>query len=65
MVTDDTDLEELLSLVLTTGREIESSSKFLEQMTQVVKKGEALTRALGPHTETGEVTGGVTMRRDW
>uniref|UniRef100_A0A2P2HXS7 Pyridoxal-dependent decarboxylase domain-containing protein 1 n=1 Tax=Hirondellea gigas TaxID=1518452 RepID=A0A2P2HXS7_9CRUS len=39
MVTDDTDLEELLALVLTTGKGIESSSKFLEQMTQVVKKG--------------------------
>ena len=40
MVTDDTDLEELLTLVFKTGKEIESSSKFLEQMTQVVKKGQ-------------------------
>ncbi|KAF2344220.1 hypothetical protein FHG87_025024 [Trinorchestia longiramus] len=39
MVTEDTDLQELLALVLNTGKEIESSSKFIEQMTQVVKKG--------------------------
>ena len=43
MVTEDTDLEELLSLVLATGKDIETSSKFLEQMTQVVKKGREKT----------------------
>lgn len=47
MVTEDTDLHELLTLVLNTGKEIESSSKFIEQMTQVVKKGiEAATEDL-------------------
>ena len=39
MVTSDTDISDLLTLVLNTGREIESSSKFLDQMTEVVKKG--------------------------
>ena len=39
MVTSETDISELLSLVVATGKEIESSSKFLSQMTEVVKKG--------------------------
>lgn len=39
MVTVDTDLSELLSLVLSTGREVERSSRFLDQMTDIVRKG--------------------------
>ncbi|RXG53148.1 Pyridoxal-dependent decarboxylase domain-containing protein 1 [Armadillidium vulgare] len=39
MVTSETDISELLSLVISTGKDIETSSKFLSQMTEVVKKG--------------------------
>ncbi|XP_076045196.1 pyridoxal-dependent decarboxylase domain-containing protein 1 isoform X2 [Oratosquilla oratoria] len=52
MVTADTDLSELLSLVLNTGRGIESSAKFLDQMTDVVRKGiEAATEDLKRENE--------------
>ena len=34
MVTADTDVEELLGLVVTVGREVEESSRFLETMTE-------------------------------
>ncbi|KAA0194475.1 hypothetical protein HAZT_HAZT005584 [Hyalella azteca] len=52
MVTEETDLQELLALVYNTGKEIESSSKFIEQMTQVVKKGiEAATEDLRRENE--------------
>ncbi|XP_027239428.2 pyridoxal-dependent decarboxylase domain-containing protein 1 isoform X1 [Penaeus vannamei] len=47
MVTAETDISELLSLVISTGREIETSSKFLDQMTDIVRKGiEAATEDL-------------------
>nr|XP_045624539.1 pyridoxal-dependent decarboxylase domain-containing protein 1-like isoform X2 [Procambarus clarkii] len=52
MVTADTDLSELLSLVVTTGREIETSSRFLDQMTDIVRKGiEAATEDLKRENE--------------
>ena len=39
MVTADTDVEELLGLVVAVGQEVEESSRFLETMTEIVKKG--------------------------
>ncbi|XP_022128759.2 pyridoxal-dependent decarboxylase domain-containing protein 1 [Pieris rapae] len=39
MVTADTDVEELLELVLSAGKEVEESSKVLTDMTEVLKKG--------------------------
>ncbi|KAG7171412.1 Pyridoxal-dependent decarboxylase domain-containing protein 1-like [Homarus americanus] len=52
MVTADTDISELLSLVITTGREIETSSRFLDQMTDIVRKGiEAATEDLKRENE--------------
>lgn len=42
MVTAGSDVEELLEMVLSVGKEVEESSRFLETMTQVVKKGEWL-----------------------
>ncbi|XP_063884036.1 pyridoxal-dependent decarboxylase domain-containing protein 1-like [Scylla paramamosain] len=52
MVTADTDLSDLLSLVITTGKEIEKSSRFLDQMTDIVRKGiEAATEDLKRENE--------------
>ncbi|KAK0077549.1 hypothetical protein PV325_003764 [Microctonus aethiopoides] len=39
MVTQDTDLEKLLSLVLQVGREVEARSKLLDTISEVVKRG--------------------------
>ncbi|XP_067912335.1 pyridoxal-dependent decarboxylase domain-containing protein 1 isoform X6 [Heterodontus francisci] len=39
MVTDNLDVPELVETIATTGREIEESSKLLENMTEVVRKG--------------------------
>ncbi|XP_038212154.1 pyridoxal-dependent decarboxylase domain-containing protein 1 [Zerene cesonia] len=39
MVTADTDVDELLELVLSAGKEVEESSKVLTDMTEVLKKG--------------------------
>ncbi|XP_012284372.1 pyridoxal-dependent decarboxylase domain-containing protein 1 [Orussus abietinus] len=39
MVTQDTDVAELLSLVLQVGQEVEASSKILDTMSEVVKRG--------------------------
>jgi hypothetical protein len=39
MVTMETDVEELLSLVITTGREIEEAVAQLQTMSQVVVRG--------------------------
>lgn len=39
MVTGDTDIQELLSLVTTMGKEVEESSKYLDIMVEIVKKG--------------------------
>ncbi|KAJ0177456.1 hypothetical protein K1T71_007465 [Dendrolimus kikuchii] len=39
MVTADTDVDELLELVLSAGKEVEESSKALTDMTEVLKKG--------------------------
>lgn len=52
MVTAETDLSELLSLVINTGKDIETSSKFLDQMTDIVQKGiEAATEDLRRENE--------------
>ncbi|PSN50728.1 Pyridoxal-dependent decarboxylase domain-containing protein 1 [Blattella germanica] len=52
MVTVDTDVEDLLGLVVTVGREVEESSRFLETMTEIVKKGiEAATLDLQKENE--------------
>jgi hypothetical protein len=52
MVTVDTDVEELLGLVVTMGQEVEESSRFLETMTEIVKKGiEAATLDLQKENE--------------
>ncbi|XP_033610870.1 pyridoxal-dependent decarboxylase domain-containing protein 1 isoform X2 [Cryptotermes secundus] len=52
MVTADTDVEELLGLVVTVGQEVEESSRFLETMTEIVKKGiEAATLDLQKENE--------------
>ncbi|XP_044731639.1 putative pyridoxal-dependent decarboxylase domain-containing protein 2 [Chrysoperla carnea] len=39
LVTDDTDIEELLSLVIDTGKAVEENSKIIDSMTEIVKKG--------------------------
>ncbi|KAH9513123.1 Pyridoxal-dependent decarboxylase domain-containing protein 1 [Bulinus truncatus] len=39
LITSDTDVDELVSLVYSTGREVEESSKFLESMSEIIKKG--------------------------
>lgn len=39
MVTGDTDVAELLSLVQSTGRKEEESTKYIDSMTELVKKG--------------------------
>ncbi|XP_037293636.1 pyridoxal-dependent decarboxylase domain-containing protein 1 isoform X2 [Manduca sexta] len=39
MVTADTDVDELLDLVMSAGKEVEESSKALTDMTEVLKKG--------------------------
>jgi hypothetical protein len=39
LITEETDLEELIGLVYATGKEVEESSKFLETMTEVVRQG--------------------------
>eukprot|EP00105_Crassostrea_gigas_P024846 XP_011445238.1 PREDICTED: putative pyridoxal-dependent decarboxylase domain-containing protein 2 isoform X3 [Crassostrea gigas] len=39
LITDDTDLEELIGLVYSVGKEIEESSKFLEKLSEKVQKG--------------------------
>jgi len=39
LVTDDTDLEELIAMVYTTGKDVEESSKFIQTMADVVKHG--------------------------
>lgn len=52
MVTAETDLSDLLSLVISTGKEIEKSSRFLDQMTDIVRKGiEAATEDLKRENE--------------
>ncbi len=39
MVTMDTDVEELLTLVVSTGKEIDNAAERLQSMSEVVKKG--------------------------
>lgn len=39
MVTADTDVAELLSLVQSTGRKEEESTKYIDSMAELVKKG--------------------------
>lgn len=52
MVTHDTDVEELLDLVISVGRRVQENSKVLDSMTEIVKKGiEAATADLQRETE--------------
>lgn len=47
MVTNDTDVEELLDLVISVGKGVQENSKVLDSMTEIVKKGiEAATADL-------------------
>ena len=39
MVTMDTDVEELLTLVVTTGKDIDNAAERLQSMSEVVKRG--------------------------
>ncbi|CAL1526299.1 unnamed protein product [Lymnaea stagnalis] len=39
LITSDTDVDELVSLVYSTGKEVEESSKFLESMSEMIRKG--------------------------
>lgn len=39
MVTAETEVEELLGLVVTEGQEVEESSRYLDTMAEIVKKG--------------------------
>lgn len=39
MVTNETDVEELLDLVIQTGLKIQENSKILDTMTEILKKG--------------------------
>lgn len=39
MVTSDTDIEELLDLVINAGNEIQESSKVLDSMAEVIRAG--------------------------
>ena len=39
MVTADTDVDELLDLVMAAGKDVEDNSKALTDMTEVLKKG--------------------------
>lgn len=39
MVREDTDVEDLVTLVLGTGQHLEDTSKYLQSMAEVVKKG--------------------------
>ena len=42
MVTNETEVHELVRLVISTGEEIEESSEFFHQMSELVKKGNSL-----------------------
>lgn len=46
MVTADTDVEELLNLVVCVGKEFEENSKVLESMTEIVKKGNRIVKSM-------------------
>jgi len=39
MVTEETDVKELVRLVIATGQDIEESSEFFNRMSELVKKG--------------------------
>uniref|UniRef100_A0A6M2DG56 Pyridoxal-dependent decarboxylase domain-containing protein 1 n=1 Tax=Xenopsylla cheopis TaxID=163159 RepID=A0A6M2DG56_XENCH len=52
MVTAETDVEELLGLVMSVGRSVQESSRVMDSMTEIVKKGiEAATLDLQRETE--------------
>ena len=52
MVTNDTDVEELLDLVIETGKKIQENSKILDTMSEILKKGiETATQDLQKETE--------------
>lgn len=39
LITEDTDIEELIGIVYTVGKEVEESSKYLEKMSEIIRKG--------------------------
>ncbi|XP_067673201.1 putative pyridoxal-dependent decarboxylase domain-containing protein 2 [Haliotis asinina] len=60
LITESTDIEELVSLVYTTGKEVEESSKFLESMSEMIMKGiEEANKELQKETEEKLVQEGV------
>ncbi|XP_076334791.1 putative pyridoxal-dependent decarboxylase domain-containing protein 2 isoform X3 [Tachypleus tridentatus] len=60
MVTDDLDMEDLVNLVLSTGQELEESSKLLESMAEVVKQGiEEASKGLKQENEEKVMQDGV------
>ncbi|KAK3601847.1 hypothetical protein CHS0354_041770 [Potamilus streckersoni] len=47
LITEDTDVEKLIDLVYSTGKEVEESSKYLESMSDIIKRGiEAVNKDL-------------------
>lgn len=46
MVTEETDVQELVRLVAATGQEIEESSEFFNRMSELVKKGEKFSERI-------------------
>ncbi|KAL3876662.1 hypothetical protein ACJMK2_034467 [Sinanodonta woodiana] len=47
LITEETDVDELIGLVYSTGKEVEESSKYLESMSDIVKRGiEAVNKDL-------------------
>ncbi|KAK7492827.1 hypothetical protein BaRGS_00015965 [Batillaria attramentaria] len=60
LITQETDVEELVQLVQTTGREVEESSKFLETMSEMIRKGiEEANKELQKESETKLMHEGV------
>jgi len=63
MVTEDTDVKELVRLVISTGLEIEESSEFLDKMSELVKKGiEKATEELKREAEDAMWEEGILRR---
>lgn len=44
MVTEDTDVEELLELVISVGKRVQENSKVLDTMSEIVKKVRGMAR---------------------
>ncbi|ODN06081.1 Pyridoxal-dependent decarboxylase domain-containing protein 1 [Orchesella cincta] len=63
MVTEDTDVKELVRLVIATGLEIEESSEFLDRMSELVRKGiEKATEELKKEAEEAMWEEGILRR---